>query len=54
MTLERKDGAWLDRHARSWVDHGFVSEGQIEAILAYEHAGEAVEPQRLTVVAEVA
>jgi len=54
MTMERKDGAWLDRHAHDWVDAGFVSEAQADAILAYEHAGETVEPQRLTVVAEVA
>lgn len=54
LTLERKEGAWLDRHAHQWVEAGFVSADQIEAILAYEHAGESAEPQRLTVVAEVA
>lgn len=54
LTDEHKDEVWLERHARQWIEAGFVSDDQVEAILAFEHADETAEPQQLTVVAEVA
>lgn len=54
LTLERREGSWLDRHAHDWVEAGLISEGQAAAIRDFEHIGEPAQPQRLTVVAEVA
>jgi hypothetical protein len=52
LTLERKDGDWLDGHAHEWVEAGLISEGQAVAIREYEHLGEPNAPQRLTIVTE--
>lgn len=53
-TLERRPAAWLDEHAREWVDHGLISDAQAGAIRHFEHLDQVEEPPRLTVVAEVA
>jgi hypothetical protein len=53
-TLDRREAAWLDRHARRWTDAGLLTESQAAAIRQFEHAGEPVPASQLTVVAEVA
>lgn len=48
------DEKWLTRHAREWVEAGFLSEDQAASILTYEQSETPPTNRRLTVVAEVA
>jgi hypothetical protein len=52
MTREPRN--WIDDHAHQWSEAGLISEQQAAAILRYEAEGEHAEPQRLSIVAEVA
>lgn len=54
MTTERDHQVWLRRHVLDWESAGLITQGQAGEILHYEHADDAPEAQRLTVVAEVA
>jgi hypothetical protein len=55
-TLERRNEAWLDGHAREWVAAGLISDQQAESIRHFEHLDDRqpAAPPRLTTVAEVA
>jgi hypothetical protein len=44
---------WFDDHAAGWVEHGLVSDDQVEAIREFERS-RAPEPARLSIVAELA
>jgi hypothetical protein len=44
---------WFDEHAEEWVEHGFVTSDQIEAIRTYEHL-DVTTPPRISMGAELA
>lgn len=52
-TLDQEHTTWLERHARSWVEAGLISEDQAVAIAEFEGVRPR-EPQRLSTAAEVA
>jgi hypothetical protein len=52
--MQRRGGAWLERHAHEWVEAGLISPDQADAIGEFEHLGEHAAPQRLPLIAEVA
>ena len=46
-------GTWFDDHSKEWIDHGFVSGEQVDAIREFERSHEP-EPARLSIGAELA